>query len=123
MGRRVMEMHVAVTRQPQIALWLGGREIVEDPVYLPLRVVRDELVHEVEELDASSPFVVTAGHLAGGDVEGGEQRGRAVPLAVMRLADHRAAAGQLEISLGSLKRLNGRLLIHRQDEGIVRWGH
>src|SRR5436305_12459608 len=114
-------MYVGVARQPKVTLWLVRREIVEDHVDFPLRIVRHDLVHEVEKLDASASFVVAAGDLAGGDFQGCEQRCRPVPLVVVRLADQRAAGGQLEIALGSLKRLDRRLLVNREDDGIFRW--
>ena len=41
----------------------------------------------------------------------------------MRLTDQRAAGGQSEIALGSLKRLDRRLLVNREDDGIFRWRH
>jgi hypothetical protein len=52
-------------------------------------VLRDDLVHEAEEFDAPSSFKVPPRYLPGGDVEGGKQRGRAVPPLVVRLTDHR----------------------------------
>src|SRR5215472_13577999 len=44
-------------------------------------------------------------------------------LIVVRLIDHGAATGQLEISLGALKRLNRRLLIDGKDDRVLRWRH
>jgi len=100
-----VESDVGVPRQPTIALGLVGRKIVENDVYLAVRVAGHDGVHNVEELDAAASFVMTADHLARGDVEGGEQRCRPMPLVGVRLADHRAPGGQLEISRRSLQRL------------------
>ena len=100
MGRRVMEMHVGMACPPEITLGFVRREVVEDDVDLAVWIVGHHCVHEVEEFDAPTPLVVTAGHLAGGDIQGGEQRCRPVPPVIVRLADHRAARGQLEIALG-----------------------
>lgn len=49
-----MEMHILITLQPEIALWLVGREVVEDDVDLSVRIVGHHLVHEVEELQATA---------------------------------------------------------------------
>lgn len=91
MGGCIMEVAVGVPRQPHVALGLVRREVVED---LAVWTVGHPLVHEVEAFDASSSFVVAAGHLAGGDLQGGEQRGRPMPLVVVRLTDHRAAGSR-----------------------------
>ena len=56
---------------------------------------------------------------AGGDLEGGEQRGRAAPLVFVGLAVERAAIGQLEIALRPLEGLDRRLLIDREDDRMV----
>ena len=47
-----------------------GREIVENDMDFALRILGHDGVHEIEELDATPSFVVTADHLAAGDVEG-----------------------------------------------------
>ena len=95
-GRRVVEVHIAMARQPEIALWFVGRKVVEDHMDIPLRVVGDNLVHEVEELNASTSFVVTAGYLARDNVQRGEQRCRPI---VVRPTGQRAAGGQLQSRL------------------------
>lgn len=112
-----------VSRQPKIALWLVGRKVVEDDVDLAVRVVGHDRVHEVQELDAAASFVVAAGDLAAGDVQGCEQRRRPVPPLVVRLADHRAPGWQLEVSLRPLQRLDRRTLIDRQHHRILRRRH
>ena len=68
-----------------------------------------DLVHESEELDPAAAPGMAADDLAGGDVEGGEQRRRSVPLVVVRLAGKRAAVRQPEIALGALQGLDRRL--------------
>jgi hypothetical protein len=77
-GRRVVEMHVLVALQPHVVLWLVRGEIVEDDMDFALRMGGDDLVHEVEELDAPASLVVTADDFAAGKIEGGEQRRRPV---------------------------------------------
>jgi hypothetical protein len=77
-GWREMEMHVRMALQPAIVLWLVCIEIVEDDVNFAPLMLSDDPVHEVEKFDAPSPLVLAAGHLACGDVEGGEQGRRPV---------------------------------------------
>jgi len=43
-----------MTLQPEVTLRLVGREVVEDHVDLPVRIVGHDLVHEVEEFDATT---------------------------------------------------------------------
>jgi hypothetical protein len=45
-----------------------------------------DAVEEVAELDGAMPSMHLADYLAGGDVEGGEQRGGAVPPVVVGLS-------------------------------------
>lgn len=78
-GRREVEADLGMAGQPAVALRLVGVEVVEHDMDVALRVVGHDLVHEVEELDPAPAAVVAGPNLACGDVEGGEQRGRAVP--------------------------------------------
>lgn len=66
--------------EPPVAGRLVGIELVEHDVDLALPMGGDDAVHEVEELTTSAAFVVAGADLAGDDIEGGEQRRRAVPL-------------------------------------------
>src|SRR5258705_10097039 len=115
-GRREVEAHVGMAREPTVVLRLVGVEIVEDDMDLAARMGGNDAVHEVEELDPSPASVLPARHLAGGDVEGGEQGRRAVPRIVVRLAGGGAAVRQLEKALGALQRLDRRLLVDRQNQ-------
>jgi len=51
--RREVEMHVRMTFEPSIILGLVSVEVVEDDMDGRGRVSHDDLVHEVEELDAA----------------------------------------------------------------------
>lgn len=68
MGRRVVEFHLGMTRQPHVSLWLVGREIVDNDVDFAFRIISDDGVHEAQELDPPPPFIVAPDHLAGGDI-------------------------------------------------------
>jgi hypothetical protein len=57
--------------KPALALGPVGREIVDDDVDLFAQSGGDDLVHEVEELDAPAAPAVAGRELAGGDLEGG----------------------------------------------------
>ena len=102
-GRRVVEMNVLVAAEPHVAIGLVGGEIVENHVDFALRIIGDDPVHEIEEFDAPASLVVAADDLAAGDVQRRKQRGRAVPLIVMRLTGQGSPVGQLEIALRSFK--------------------
>ena len=54
-----------------------------DDVKLAVGIRRHEAVYEVEELDPPAPPIVATDHLAGGDLQGSEQRRRSMPLVVV----------------------------------------
>jgi hypothetical protein len=83
-GRRVVEMHVLVAREPQVAFGLVGGETVEDEVDFALRTGGDDWIHEVEEFGATTSLVGAADDFAASEVERGEQRRRAVALVIVR---------------------------------------
>ena len=64
------------------------------------------------------PLPALADHLPGRDVQGGEQRRRAVPDVVVGVAFDVAQAHR-QGGLGTVERLNLRLLIHAQDHRVV----
>ena len=78
-----MEVDVLIPFQPHVALGLVGGEIVEDNMNFAPRIGGDDLVHEIEELDAPAFLVVTADNRAARKIERGEQRRRPVPFVIM----------------------------------------
>ena len=95
-GRREVEVDVPMAGQPAIVAGLVGVEVVEDDVDLQVGIGmgREDLVHEVEELDPAAALVVARGHEAGGHLEGGEEGRRAVPLVLVGEAGERPPVGQ-----------------------------
>ena len=104
----------------RVGLWV---EIVEDDVDFALRIGGGDPVHEVEELDPSASLVVAADDLAAGDIQRRKQRGGPMTLVVMRLAGHHAPIGQLEVALRAFKRLEGRVFVAGEHDGVVGRGH
>src|SRR5580765_2852304 len=90
---------------------------------LLVRVESDDVVHEGKELDAPTAFLVSGGHLAGRQIEGGEQRRGAMPLVVVTMTAERAPVGQLEVALRALQRLDGRFLVDADDDRLVGRSH
>jgi hypothetical protein len=62
---------IGMAGEPALALGLVGREIVDDDVDLFAQSGGDDLVHEIEELDAPAAPAVAGRDLAGGNLEGG----------------------------------------------------
>ena len=62
-------------------------------------------------------------HLAGGHLEGGEQRRGAVALVIMAMAGQRPAVRQLQIALSPLQRLDRGLFVDAEDNRVLRRGH
>src|SRR5260370_5987630 len=78
MGRRVVEPDILVALQPHVPLGLVRREVVEHDMDFALPVSGDDLVHEVEELDATASLVVPSDDFAADKIEGGDERCRAM---------------------------------------------
>ena len=53
MGWREVKMNILVPGEPAVAFGLMGAEVVEDDMDFASRLVGDDAVHEVEELDAA----------------------------------------------------------------------
>ena len=120
-GRGEMEADVWVAGEPAFALGLVDRKIVEDDVDLLAWIGGDDAVHEIEELDAPATLVMAGSDVAGEHVERGKQGRGAVALVVVAAAAERPSVGQLEMALGVLQRLDVRLLVDRQHDGVLRW--
>ena len=97
-----------------------GIEIVEDDVKPCRWKGGDNIIHEVEKLDAATAFLVCCHDLAGGDLERRKQRCRAMPLVVVALPGQGAAVRQLQIALRSFQGLDRWLLVHAQHNGLLR---
>ena len=81
-----------MTLEPAVILWFVGVEVVEDDVDGRVGMSGDDIVHEVEELDAPSALLVSGHHFAGGHLEGSKQRrGPVAPQAVLRFGRARQA--------------------------------
>jgi hypothetical protein len=66
----------------------------------------DDVVHEVEEFNATPALLMGRRHLAGGHLERGKQRRCAIALVVVAVAIQRSAVRQLQIALRPLQRLD-----------------
>src|SRR5437763_5732630 len=71
-----------------------------------VRIVCDDLVHEIEELDPAPPILVRSRDLACGYLEGGKQGRGPVALVVMAVAGELSAVRELQISPRTLQRLD-----------------
>ena len=115
-----VEVHVGVPCQPQVALGLVGVEVVQHDVDLPVGVIGDDAVQEVQELEPAAALVVPGLDLAIGDVEGCEQHRDPVPSIFVRLSSHSAPVAQPEITLCPFEGLDGRLLVHQKHHRALR---
>jgi len=88
-----------------------GVVVVQYDVQLPARVGGGDLLEEVEELGLAVPVVALVGHLAGSDLECGEQGGGAVALVVVSRS-LRQAFSKRQDRCGAVQRLDLGLLVH-----------
>jgi len=104
-GLGKVEMDVLMLGQPAVAFRLMGVEIIKNDMDFATLIGLDDAVHEVEELDAPTAFVLAARDHARGNIKGGKQRRRAVALVVVRLAGERPPIGQFQVPLNPFQRL------------------
>src|ERR1700730_17349582 len=93
-----MKLHIGVRLEPMF-VFLVGVEVVEDDVKLAIRKSRGDAVHEVEKLDAATPFRMSRDDLSGGDFERRKQCCGAMPLIVVALAGQGAAVALVVLAL------------------------
>ena len=118
-GRREVEMYVGMTLEPAVVFRLMGVEIVEDDMDGCIRISGGDLIHEVEELDASTAALVGSHDFTGRHFERGEQSRGAVPLVIVAVAGQRPAveaAGTLVVRVARAPRCNQ----HRSHERPLR---
>ena len=116
-----MEGEALVAAEPLAHLgMLVGGVVVENDVYeFSGRDFGVDGVEEADELLMPMTLHVAADHRAVENIEGGEQRRRAVPLVVM---GHRSGASLLhgEARLGAVEGLDLALLVDGQNDGVSR---
>ncbi len=113
-------MDVLVAPQPTIVFGLMGVQVVQDDVDLPARMIDDDAVHEMPELDAPAAPVMAGVDQAGDHIQGREQGRGAMAFVLVVETGERFAVGQLQPALGALQRLDVGLLVHREHHGILR---
>jgi len=99
--------------------WAVGIEIVEDYMDGRFGISDDDLVHEVEELDAASAFLVRHPQLPGRHLEVSEQSERAPAFVIKSAAGQRSPVPEFEITLRPLQRLDRGLLVDADDDGSL----
>src|SRR5260370_4602053 len=120
-GRREVELKPGALQEPA----LNGRSlmstvVVEDQMDAKLwRHLGIDLIQELTKLNRAMAPVELANHLASLSVQGGEQRSRTVALVIMSPAlcltrPHR------QNWLRAIQRLNLRLLVNTQHQGLIR---
>ena len=97
---------------------LVGGVVVDHDVQFAPRVGLGDLLEEPQELLVAVPVVAGVDHLAGGDLECGEQGGGAVPDVVVGAAG--AARPQRQHRRGPVQRLDLGLLVHAEHHRLGR---
>ena len=79
-------------------------------------------LEEAPELGGAMPSAAAAGHVTGGDIEGGEQGRRAMTLVVMA-APLGLADRERQERLGAIERLHLAFLVDAQNQGVIGRAH
>src|SRR5512139_1451267 len=120
MGRGVMEMNPGMPGQPPVMLGLVSVQVVEDHVNLPLRVVGDHLVHEIEKLSTPPSLVMPGLDLTGCDIEGGKEGRCPVALVAMVETGEGLPVRKPEPALSALESLDVRFFVNTDHNRILR---
>ena len=123
-SRREVEMEARMFREPGLHLGRLVRSVViehEMDVEWRSHAAVDP-TQEADELLRAMPGLALADYAAGARIEGGEQRGRAVPLVVVR---HRGGTTllQRQAGLGAVERLDLALFVDTENECAIGWVH
>src|SRR5262245_23846968 len=78
-------MHVGISLEPAVVLGLMGIEVVENDMEGGITIDSDDVVHEVEKLNAAATPFVSDSDLSGGNLEGSKQGRSAVTRVVEKL--------------------------------------
>ena len=113
-------MDIRVTGQPTIVLGLVDVQVVQNDMQLLGGTMCHDAVHEAQELPPASSVVMSGVHQSRRHLQGGKQGGCAVTFIFMTEPTQGLTVGQPQPSLGTLQRLNGRFLVHTEDESIFR---
>lgn len=84
-----------MTLEPAVVVGFVGIKVIEDDVDGGVGMGGDDIIHEVEELDAPPALLVRGRHLAGGYFEGGEQRRGTVALVIVAMSGQRSTVRKL----------------------------
>lgn len=76
-------------------------EIVKNNMDFPIRVLGDNVIHEMQELSTAATGIMAGLDLPCHDVQGSEESRRAVPLVAVRDAGERRAVRQPKPSLST----------------------
>src|SRR5262245_33445248 len=88
-------MHVGISLEPAVVLGLMGIEVVENDMEGGITIDSDDVVHEVEKLNAAATLFVSDSDLSGGNLEGSKQGRSAVTLVVMAMTVSARPVGSL----------------------------
>src|SRR5262245_3412674 len=104
-----MEMDLRMGFDPAVSLGFVGIEVVQDDMNLPVWMVGDDSVHEIQELAPATTLIVARLHLARHNIQGGKQRGSAVTFVAVAEPVHSLAIRQPQKALRAFQGLYMRL--------------
>lgn len=101
--------------EPTVVFGFVSVEVDEHDVDGLIGPSGDRVVHEVEELDTPPTLLVSCRHLAGGYLEGGEQRRGPVSFVIVIVTAQCSAVRHFKIALCPFQRLDRGLFINAKD--------
>ena len=78
-----MKVDIGVSDQPTIMLGFMNIQIIQNNMQLRIGIEGDNTVHEIQELPATSAWVMPDLHQPGGHFQSSEQSGGTMPLIFM----------------------------------------
>lgn len=102
-GGDEVKPHLRMPRQPAVLLGLVGVEVIQNDVNLFVGMLRDHVIHEVEEFSSPSPRVMSDLYLADRYLKSSKECTRAVPLVAVAEPVQGFAIGKMQPALRSLQ--------------------
>ena len=114
-----MEMNYGMFSQPAIILRFMRVQVIKDDVQFFLRILRHDLIHEVQKLAATAAMIMSDFHHAGSHLKSSEESSSAMPLVLVIESPKSLSVREAKPTLGTLQCLNGRFLVHTDDNRIL----
>jgi hypothetical protein len=105
---------------PMVPFRFMGTQVVHNHMDFLIRIFRNDFVHKIQKLPATTAVIMARLHLSRSHVQGCKQGTGSMPSVLVVSSCQRFTMRQLKASLSSLQCLNGWFFIHTYYQSILR---